>query len=119
MSTPKHLSIGKMDRRIVLQVAPVVQSASGEETFDWDNAISETVWAEWVPTGTDEKWKSQDRLGAYVDGVFRIHDRTPRPTPNDTRILFDNRVFDIQPYVEVDRRRGLELPVIAHGEDGS
>lgn len=109
------LDAGLLDREIVLQKAPIVQSESGEETFDWDNAVEETVWAQWLPAGTREAWRAQERLDSYVEGVFRIYDKSPRPTPNDTRILFDDRVFDIKPYVEIGRGEGLEIPVVAHG----
>lgn len=114
------LNAGQMDREITLQKAPVVQDPdSGEETFDWANADEATIWAEWLPAGTREAWRAQQRLGSYVEGVFRIYDRSPRPTPHDTRILFDGKIFDIQPYVEIGRGEGLEIPVIAHGEGGA
>ena len=117
MSPPRmSLSAGRMDRPIVLQKAPVVQSASGEETFDWANAETHTIWAEWLPAGTTEAMRAQQRLASYVDGVFRIYDRHPRPTPEDTRIVFDNRAFDIKPYIEIGRGEGLEIPVVARGE---
>jgi head-tail adaptor len=110
------LNAGDLDREIVLQTAAKVQSDSGEETFDWDNAVEATVWAQWLPAGTAEAWKAQQRLGSYVNGVFHIYDREPRPTPDDTRILFDGRVFDTNPYVEIGRGDGLAIPVMARGE---
>ncbi len=110
------LSAGLLDREIVIQKAPAVQSESGEQTFDWDHAEEEIVWAQWLPAGTTEAYRAQQRLGSNVEGVFRIYDMETRPTPNDTRILFDGRVFDTMPYVEVGRGDGLEIPVKAHGE---
>lgn len=113
------LNAGDLDREIVLQTAPVVQSDSGEESFDWDNAVDATVWAQWFPGGTTETWRAQRRLGSYVEGVFHIYDLSPRPTPNNTRIRFDGRLFDIKPYMEIGRGEGLEIPVVASGEGGS
>lgn len=110
------LNAGDMDREIVIQTAPSVQSASGESTFDWDNSDEETVFAEWLPAGTLEAWKAQQRLSSFVSGVFRIYDRDPRPTPDNTRILFDSKIFDIKPYIEIGRGEGLEIAVVAHGE---
>lgn len=109
------LHAGLLDREIVLQKAPPVQSDSGEETFDWDNAVEQTVWAQWLPAGTREAWQAQQRLASYVDGVLRIYDLDPRPTPDDTRILFDGRTFDIRPYIEIGRSEGLDIPVVARG----
>ncbi len=110
------LNAGDLDREIVLQTATKVQSDSGEEVFDWANATSDTIMAEWLPAGTREAWQAQQRLASYVDGVFRMYDRDPRPTPDDTRILFDGKVFDTKPYVEIGRGEGLAIPVIARGE---
>lgn len=104
-----------MDRRIRLETAPSVISDSGDEQLDWAHATVLYLWAEWLPAGTTEAYRAQQRLGSYVDGVFRIHDRSPRPTPNNTRIIFDGRIFDLKPYVELGRHDGLEIPVVASG----
>jgi len=111
-----YLNAGDLDREIVIQTAPVVQSASGEEVFDWAHADEQTVWAQWLPAGSLEAWKAQQRLESFVDGVFVVYDMETRPAPNNTRILFDGRVFDVKPYVEVGRHEGLQLPVVARGE---
>jgi head-tail adaptor len=110
------LNAGQMKWEIVIQTAPVVRTENYEEVLDWDNATSQTVWAQWMPAGTREVWQSQLRPESFVDGLFRIYDLSPRPTPYTTRILFDNRVFDIKPYVEIDQGEGLEIPVVARGE---
>lgn len=110
------LEPGLMDREIVLQTATPQQSDSGEVSLDWQNAQEDTIWAQWLPAGTREAWQAQQRLGSYVDGVFRIYDRQPRPTPDTTRILFDGKAFDIRPYVEIGRGEGLEIPAVARGE---
>ncbi len=111
------LDAGARDREIVIQTAPVVQSDSGETSFDWANAEEMTLWAQWLPAGTREAWQAQQRLASYVDGVFHIHDISPRPTPENTRILYDGRLFDVKPYIEIEERgEGLEIPVIARGE---
>lgn len=110
------LNAGDMDREIVLQTAPVVQSDSGEESYDWDNAVSETIWAQWLPAGTTEAYRAQQRLASYVDGVFRIYDMETRPSPENTRILFEGRAFDLKPWVEIRRGEGLEIAVVRRGE---
>jgi head-tail adaptor len=109
------LSAGLLDREITLQVAPPMQSDSGEVTLDWDRAVTVTVWAQWLPRGTRETFR-YEREGSYVDGLFKIYDVRPRPTPDNTRILFDGRLFDVQGVTEIGRGEGLELSVVAHGE---
>src|ERR1051325_5053766 len=107
------INAGRLDREIVLQTAELIQSESGETSLDWANADEETVWAQWLPGGTTEAWRAQQRLATTISGVFRIYDRDPRPTPENTRILFDGRLFDLMPYVEIGRGDGLEIPVVA------
>lgn len=107
------LEAGLMDQEIVLQTATASQSESGEETFEWETAKAITIWAQWLPAGTREAWQAQQRLGSYIDGVFRIYDLSPRPAPDNTRILFDDRVFDTKPYIEIGRGEGLDIPVVA------
>jgi head-tail adaptor len=109
------LSAGLLDREIVLQTATTVQSDSGEETFDWDHASSIRLWAQWFPKGTRETFRFQ-REGSYLDGIFRIYEIAPRPTPDNSRILFEGRVFDLQGVTERGRGEGLDLAVVAHGE---
>lgn len=116
MTTPTSFNAGNMDREIVLQTATVAQDpVSGEEVIDWDNQ-DVTLWAQWLPGGTREAWHAQQRLGAYIEGVFRIYDRDPRPTPEGSRIVFEGRTYDVKPLMEIGRGEGLEIPVVAHGE---
>ena len=117
MTQPTSFNAGYMRSEIVLQTATKTQDpVSGEELITWSGV---TVWAQWLPSGTREAWFAQQRLSAYVDGVFRIYDRQPRPTPEGTRIVFEDRVYDVKPPLEIDRGEGcegLEIPVVAHGE---
>ncbi len=117
------LDCGLMRAEILLQTAPTVQSPSGELTFDWDHAVTQELSAQWLPAGSTEAWRAQQRLASYVSGVFRIYDTddvASRPGPDNTRILFEGRIYDLKPYVEVydddGAVVGLEIPVVARGE---
>lgn len=111
------LNAGELDREIVLQTAVMVQDAgSGEAAPDWANATSETIWAQWLPADSREAWQARQRLGAYVEGVFKMYDRETRPSPTLTRIVFDGRTFDTKPYVEIGRGEGLLVPVVARAD---
>jgi hypothetical protein len=113
------LDPGLMTADIVLQTAPVVQSDSGEVVFDWDHAVDQALAAQWLPAGSVEAWRAQQRLTSYVSGVFRIYDLETRPQPDNTRIVFDGRIYDTKPYVEVydgGMVVGLELAAVARGE---
>lgn len=110
------LNAGELDREIVLQTATKTQdSASGEELVDWEAAEEETIWAQWLPAGSREAWQAQQRLSAYVDGVFRIYFRD-EPDPALNRIVFDGKTYDIKGSVEIERAEGWELAVVARNE---
>lgn len=115
------LNCGAMDRAIVLQVRTLTQSESGEQIETWANvtdgvASDGTLAAQWMPGGTSEAYRSQQRLGSYIDGVYRIYYRT-EPTPDAYRIIgHDGRVYDLKPAVEIGREEGWSIPVIARGE---
>lgn len=107
---------GRRDRRITIQTAGDGTTASGYPALDWTQATEVKVWAEWLPGGTQEAWRASQRLSTQIDGVFRIPDLDPRPAPDNSRILFQNRIFDIKPWIEIGRGVGLEIPVVAHAE---
>jgi head-tail adaptor len=114
---PAGINSGDLDREIVLQTAPMVQNENGELVPDWDQATSQTLWAEWVPTASSEVFKDRGRLGSYIAGLFNIYDVDPRPLTHNTRILFDGRIFDVLPYQEIGQLgEGLAIPVIARDE---
>ncbi len=117
------LDCGLMRAEIVLQTAPTQQSASGETTFDWAHATTQELSAQWLPAGSTEAWRAQQRLESYVSGVFRIYDLddvASRPGPDNTRILFEGRTYDLKPAVPVydddGAVVGLDLAVVARGE---
>ncbi len=113
---PLSLSPGSLDRWITIRTAAPTQSTSGEPGFDWDGATDEVVAAHWLAAGTRESWQAQQRLGSYIDGVYRIYYRDA-PSPDNTRILgHTGQLFDLKPPVEVGHRVGLDLPVVGHGE---
>ncbi len=87
------LSAGDIDREIILQVGtPIGKDDLGADIMHWDPVTDEVnpsgyVEAQWLPAGTREAWQAQQRLGAYVDGVYRIQYRTVLPTPDKSRII--------------------------------
>lgn len=117
------INAGDLDREITLITGVKTQdSGTGEEVITWDATDAEAarvVWAQWLPAGTREQWQAQQRLNAYVDGVLRLYDISPRPTPDGTRIRFQSRDFDVKGVVEVGRSEGLELAVTARADGNS
>jgi len=112
------MNAGDLDREIILQTATATQDAeTGEQILDWTTATAETIWAAWRPTTARELAAAQQqRLGAYIDGRFRIYDKTPRPSPERNRVYFDGRIFDLRGVKEIGRGEGLELEAAARGE---
>ncbi len=106
------LSAGDLDRDIEIQIAEQVQSDSGETSYDWANASSEIVAAQWFPAGTTETWKAQQRLEGVIEGIFRIQWRA-EPDPASTRIVWDGKTFDVRPAIEGGRQDWWDVPVTA------
>lgn len=107
------LNAGQMDREIVLQTATASTDATtGQELDTWTD---DTIWAQWVPAGTREAWQAR-QINSAIDGLFRIYDRSPRPSPDTARVVFDGRTFDVTGVMEMGRGEGLELAVVARGE---
>jgi len=115
------LSAGDLDRYITIQIATRSQDpVTNQDVVEWATDEAD-VPAQWLPGGTREAWNAQQRIASYVDGVYRIRDRDPRPTPEDSRIIgHDGRTYDVKPYMEdVDfgRDEALLVPVVARGEE--
>ena len=116
------LNAGDLDREITLQVSTIVQSASGEPITTWADVTDEVnasgkIDAQWLPGGTPEAWKSQQRLEAFIDGVYRIQYRTIVPTPDRYQVIgHDGRTYDVKGVVEGGRQQSLDLSVVARGE---
>jgi head-tail adaptor len=116
---------GALDREIDLQIATKTQDAeTGEEVLTWASVTTEVngsrlVPAQWLPGGTTEAFRSQQRLGSFIDGVFRIRDRETRPVPDANRIVFESRTYDIKGCLEdaaYARGEALLVSVVARGE---
>jgi Phage head-tail joining protein len=107
---------GDRDREIVVQTATQTQDPdTGEIVIDWTiGAIK--VMAEWLPGNTREAYYAQNRLGAQIEGVFRVPN-IARPNPGTQRIVFDGLLYDIEPAVEAEGRdSGWLIPVKAKVE---
>lgn len=114
MPTPR-LATGRLDRWITLQRATESQDPiTNQALLDWDQ--DERIAAEWLPATTREAVQAQQRIGSYIEGVYQIHFRED-VTPEASRIIgHDGRIYDVKPPIEVGRRAGLLVPVVAHGE---
>lgn len=106
---------GDNNRQIVLQTLTQSQNPdTGEPIIDWESGAL-TLWAEWMPGNSREAYFAQNRLGAHVDGVFRVA-FISRPNPTTQRILWDGLIYDVHPAVEYGYRQGWEIPVTAKAD---
>lgn len=112
------MNAGELDREIVLVTATVTTDpVTGATGPDWSGASQQTVWAQWLPGSTREGFQAQRQIGSYIDGVYKVYDLDPRPSPDTTRIVgHDGRTYDLKPVIEDGRGEALLLPVVARGE---
>lgn len=105
---------GDLDRRITLRTAVKTQDEDGAEIRTWGG--DDILWAQWFPGGTRETWQAQQRLGSYIDGVYRIYFRDEPKADLNQIIGHDGRTYDIKPCIEIGRREAWDVPVVAKGE---
>ena len=96
---------GELRHRVTIQQKSVTRNTFGEEVVTWQDVA--TVWAAIEPLRGREFFESQ-QVNAEVTTRIRIRYR-PGITPT-MRVVFGNRVFDIQAVINVDERnRELHL----------
>lgn len=108
------LELGLLDREITLQVATTTQDPiTFQEIADWDPL--DTIRAQWLPGGTKEAWQAR-QIHSEIEGVYKTHYRDD-VLPETVRIVgHDGRLYDVKPPIEIGRREGLLIPVVARGE---
>lgn len=101
------LSIGELDRRIIIESPTLTSNNYGESTETWATAY--TVWAKVAWMRSNEKEQSQE-ITNITDVIFYI--RNLGVTILSTyRINWDSKYYYIQGIKEIDGRDAfLELP---------
>ncbi len=99
---------GKLDRRIVIQVRTKSKDATGSRVETW--ADHATVWAEYVKhRGAPSVLADADRNQDIQQ--FRIRYRSI--TPQNHRILYRSKFYDIQGVSEIGREEFLMIDTVA------
>ena len=94
------MEIGKMDRRITIQVLTQgVGSDYGEPTQNWNDWL--TCWAN-VYYGGGREFEAARQLNAEISIQFQI--RYVAGLSNTMRILYEEKYFDVDRFDEVGRR---------------
>ncbi len=106
------MQIGRLDRRIVIEVNTPTRSTSGEEVDSW--ATFATVWAAVVPIRGKEFFDAA-AVQSEIDTKFRIRWRDDLTTK--MRISYDGNIYDIHSIVEIGRHAATEIMASAHIED--
>lgn len=91
---------GDMRHRITLQTRSATQSADGEQLLAWSDFA--TRWAS-IQRATGKEVFAAAQVNGRIPTVFRI--RYLAGLSSAMRLVFDNKVYDIQPPVDVDGRR--------------
>lgn len=109
------IEAGLLDREIVIQTATTsTDPTTGQDVIAWSEGVR--VWAQWLPTGTRETWQAR-QIDATVEGVYKVYDLDPRPTPDASQILgHDGRTYDVQGVIEIGRGEGLLIAVVAKAD---
>ena len=104
------MSIGRMDRQIVIEQNTPTQDSAGQPIDSW--ATLATVWAEFLPAGGREFWQAK-QVNAETVASFRIHYRSD--VTRKMRLTFAGDTYDIVDAAE-DRRFGYKEFLLIRGE---
>ncbi len=104
------MSIGRMDRQIVIEQNTPTQDSTGQPIDSW--ATLATVWAEFLPVSGQEFFQAR-QVNAVAVANFRIHYRTD--VTRKMRLTFDDDTYDIVDANE-DRRFGFKEFLLIRGE---
>ena len=104
------MQIGRLDRRIVIEVNTPTRSPSGEKVDSW--ATLATVWAEVRPLRGKEFFDAA-AVQSEIDTKFRIRFRSDLTTK--MRINYDGNLYDIHSIAELGRHAATEIMASAQG----
>lgn len=104
------MSIGRMDRQIVIEQNTPTQDAAGQPIESW--ATLATVWAEYLPVSGREFWQAK-QVNAQAVANFRIHYRSD--VTRKMRLTSEGDTYDIVDANE-DRRFGYKEFLLIRGE---
>ena len=96
------MRIGRLDRRITVQVNTTTQDSSGEDIASWATLV--IVWAQVSPKAAAESLQG-DQVHATAVTEFRIRYRSDVTVA--TRISYNDQTYDITGVMELGRREGL------------
>jgi SPP1 family predicted phage head-tail adaptor len=110
------LETGRLDRRIAIERAEVVDDGYQNRETNW--ALIATVWAEYRPGKGSERFaaaaqSAMQPVAFWIRWSRSLCDVSPRD-----RVRFENRIYAITAVTEIGRREGLELMCVT-SDDGS
>ena len=101
------MTIGELDRRIILQNPTATANGYGEQTFTW--ADYRTVWSHVNWKGGSRSDES-DLITSTTKVVFTIRNLDISGLTNTTRIFFDSKYYFIHAIKQIDgREQFLEI----------
>ena len=104
------MQIGRLDRRIVIEVNTPTTSASGEKKPNWGTLA--TVWAEVRPLRGKEFFDAA-AVQSEIDTKFRIRYRSDLTAK--MRINYAGNLYDIHSIAEIGRGAATEIMASAQG----
>lgn len=109
---------GKMDRRITVEKRTVTIGTDGGEIITWNKAYEK--WAERETQSATERFITSERI-ADVNTLFRLRwdeEASRLITPQDYRLVYRDRWYEILAVVEIGRREGMWIGCASRGDVG-
>lgn len=97
---------GRMDTKIVIEVATETRTSSGAITKTW--STFESVWAQKIDSGSREYFNNAT-IGEFIT-VFKIY--YLRGLTLKMRVKYNDEYYDIKGIKELGRKEGYELTTV-------
>ena len=98
------LRAGRLDRRIIIQVATKSTGTAGGESRSWGTLA--TVWAEYKPVRGSESFVGVEH---YAEAEVRFTIRYRNDVTPDNRITYDGKTYDIVAVLQIGRKEALDI----------
>lgn len=109
------MNIGKLDRKVALQIKTGTKDAYGQPDENW--VTQSTVWCEKIDVVRAATLLDSTAGQETTKFVSRFIIRYRTDIDGTWRLLFEGRVYEISQIAEIGRREGLEIAAIGMDSD--
>lgn len=109
-----RIAAGKLDREIELQRSSTTYNSANEPILAWTTLAF--VAAQVTPLRDGERLRAGEKLASKMSRFVVRHSEDWSDLSAQDRLVYEDRVYEIQSVQELGRRVGFEITATARGE---